>query len=124
MAPQTYVAPLGQAPQLKQERPTKPRVKWEIPEDKLKELLWKRAQLIQLERARLAREKIAQANGSAPEKIGRGPPPKLGKSKGMLRNRPQTDNGFKATAPQASLSQSTFEYSVSSLKFMTNVWKS
>lgn len=85
--PQTYVAAPGQPLQLKGQKPSKPQVKWAIPEDKMKELLWKRAQLIQIERAKVAREKAGQAIGStATTKKHRPPPPKLGKPKSALRN--------------------------------------
>lgn len=77
----------GQPLQLKGQKPPKPQVKWAIPEDKMKELLWKRAQLIQIERAKVAREKAGQAIGStATTKKHRPPPPKLGKPKSALRN--------------------------------------
>lgn len=53
----------------------------------MKELLWKRAQLIQFERAKVAREKAGQAIGSTTTtKKQRPPPPKLGKPKSALRN--------------------------------------
>lgn len=85
--PQTYVAAPGQPLQLKGQKPPKPQVIWAIPEEKMKELLWKRAQLIQIERARVAREKAAQGNGSTgTTKKQRPPPPKLGKPKSALRN--------------------------------------
>lgn len=62
-------------------------MKWAIPEDKVKELLWKRAQLIQIERAKVAREKARQAIGSTVStKKQRPPPPKLGKPKSTLKN--------------------------------------
>lgn len=50
----------------------------------MKELLWRRAQLLQFERAKAAREKTSLANGSAAKTKPRSPPPKLGKPKSAL----------------------------------------
>ena len=65
----------------------------------MKELLWKRAQLIQLERAKAAREnrKAGGVKGGE-KKAARPPPPKLGKPK-RAQNQGASD-GSKAKAPQ------------------------
>lgn len=101
---QTYVAAAnnngGQSGQIQQvKRPAKPQVRWAIPEEKLKELLWKRAQLLQFERARAAREKTSQATKAKP----RGPPPKLGKPKSASEKGAQgAASGAKPKASQVS----------------------
>lgn len=70
----------------------------------MKELLWKRAQLLQFERARAAREKTSQANGSNGKTKPRGPPPKLGKPKSALGKGTQGQaNGIKPKASQVCL---------------------
>ena len=67
----------------------------------MKELLWKRAQLLQFERAKAAREKTSQANGSTGKTKPRGPPPKLGKPKSALEKGTQGQaNGVKPKASQ------------------------
>lgn len=99
---QTYVAAANQPGQIQQvQKPTKPQVRWAIPEEKLKELLWRRAQLLQFERAKAAREKTSQANGSTGKTKPRGPPPKLGKPKSTLEKGTQGQaNGVKPKASQ------------------------
>lgn len=67
----------------------------------MKELLWKRAQLLQFERAKAAREKTSLANGSNGKTKPRGPPPKLGKPKSALEKGTQGQaNGTKPKASQ------------------------
>ncbi|MCJ1469762.1 guanine nucleotide exchange factor 9 [Pseudocyphellaria aurata] len=102
---QTYVAAANQSssqPVQVPKRPAKPQVRWQITEEKMKELLWRRAQLLQFERARAAREKTSQINGKPKP---RGPPPKLGKPKSALEKSTQGQaNGVKPKTPQAKTS--------------------
>lgn len=89
-------------------------MRWQITEEKLKELLWKRAQLLQFERARIAREKAGGAGGVGKGKAEtRGKPPKLGKSKKELeRNAKQKGEKAKGGAGVCFLPLFSFFFSL------------
>ncbi|KAG8529985.1 uncharacterized protein KY384_005467 [Bacidia gigantensis] len=66
-------APTPQAAQARKQKVLRQPVVWQISEQQLKLLQWQRKQLLQAQKAELARKKAARAN--------RPPPPKLGPSK-------------------------------------------
>ena len=70
-------APTPQAQQARKAKILRNPVVWQVTEQQLKELQWKRKQLLQAQKAELERKKAARAR--------RPPPPKLGPSKNASR---------------------------------------
>lgn len=90
-------APTPQAQQARRAKILRNPVVWQITEQQLKELQWKRKQLLQAQKAALERKKAARAK--------RPPAPKLGPSKNASRAGSVVASSNKA--PQAKVPQST-----------------
>lgn len=87
-------APTPQAQQARKAKILRNPVVWQVTEQQLKELQWKRKQLLQAQKAELERKKAARAR--------RPPPPKLGPSKNASRAGSVAGG---AKAPQAKVPQ-------------------
>lgn len=86
-------APTPQAAQARRAKILRDPVVWQISEKQMKELQWKRKQLLQAQKAELERKKAARAN--------RPPPPKLGASKNGVSKTQQNKAPAKPKAPPA-----------------------
>lgn len=80
-------APTPQAAKARKAKILRDPVVWQITEKQLKELQWKRKQLLQAQKADLERKRKARAN--------RPPPPKLGTSKARLRLQAEEERRMK-----------------------------